>query len=114
MLSAQSKAGKGKRTFGNIARVLTHSADGHIRVVAASVDPSRPPLPAPESLPLDGYSRWKDLKPFLPFSQETLRQRELANRFPKRVQLGSARCVGWPNRELHRWFADPANYRAMG
>ncbi|WP_083286583.1 AlpA family phage regulatory protein [Burkholderia seminalis] len=112
MLSAQSKAGKGKRTFGNIARVLTHSADGHTSVAAASPELPRARLPAPEALPLDGFSRWKDLKPFLPFSQETVRQRELANRFPKRVQLGSARCVGWPNRELHRWFADPANYRA--
>lgn len=114
MLSAQSKAGKGKRTFGNIARVLTHSADGHINVAAASVDPSRPLLPAPESLPLDGFSRWNDLEPFLPFSRETARQRELAGRFPKRVQLGSTRCVGWPNRELHRWLADPANYRMEG
>ncbi|MEM5435232.1 AlpA family phage regulatory protein [Paraburkholderia diazotrophica] len=74
----------------------------------------RAPLPAPESLPLDGYSRWNDLETFLPFSRETARQRELAGLFPKRVQLGSARCVGWPNRELHRWLSDPVNYRAEG
>ncbi|WP_082754538.1 helix-turn-helix transcriptional regulator [Burkholderia savannae] len=66
----------------------------------------------PQSLPLDGYSRWPDLKHIIPMSREAVRQRELAGRFPKRVQLGSERCVGWPNREIHRWMADPAGYRA--
>jgi prophage regulatory protein len=63
------------------------------------------------SLPLDGYTRWADLKRIIPMSHEAVRLREIAGRFPKRVQLGSARCVGWPNREIHRWMADPANYR---
>ncbi|VWC44395.1 helix-turn-helix transcriptional regulator [Burkholderia lata] len=65
----------------------------------------------PQSLPLDGFTRWSDLKHFIPLSQESVRTRELAGRFPKRVQLGSARCVAWPNREIHRWLADPAGYR---
>ncbi|MGF6634268.1 prophage regulatory protein [Paraburkholderia sp. MM5496-R1] len=65
-----------------------------------------------QALPLDGYTRWDDLKRIIPMSHETVRQRELKGRFPKRVQLGSARCVAWKNRELHRWLADPANYRA--
>ncbi len=65
-----------------------------------------------QSLPLDGFSRWRDLRKFIPLSHEAIRQRELKGRFPKRVQLGSARCVGWPNRELHRWLAAPADYRA--
>ena len=65
-----------------------------------------------ESLPLDGFSRWNDLRAFVHFSRETLRKREIEGRFPKRVQLGSARSVGWKNRELHRWIADPAGYRA--
>jgi len=64
-----------------------------------------------QSLPLDGFSRWRDLRKFIPLSHEAVRQRELKGRFPKRVQLGSARCVAWPNRELHRWFADPLGYR---
>lgn len=68
-------------------------------------------LHQPQSLPLDGYSRWRDLRKFIPLSHEAIRQRELKGRFPKRVQLGSARCVAWPNRELHRWFADPLGYR---
>ncbi|BAN22367.1 putative phage-related DNA-binding protein [Caballeronia insecticola] len=37
--------------------------------------------------------------------------RELEGRFPKRVHL-SQRCAAWPNREIHRWLADPVNYRA--
>jgi prophage regulatory protein len=69
-------------------------------------------LPSPKSLPLDGYTRWDGLKRIIPLSHETVRQRERNGRFPKRVQLGSARCVAWPNREIHRWLADPAGYRA--
>ncbi|MDR6419895.1 putative DNA-binding transcriptional regulator AlpA [Paraburkholderia phenoliruptrix] len=66
----------------------------------------------PQSLPLDGFTRWAGLKHIVPLSHEAVRQRELNGRFPRRVKLGSARCVAWPNRELHRWLADPAGYRA--
>ncbi len=69
-------------------------------------------LPPPKSLPRDGYTRWGELKRIVPLSHETVRQREHAGRFPKRVQLGSARCVAWPNWEILRWLADPAGYRA--
>jgi predicted DNA-binding transcriptional regulator AlpA len=72
---------------------------------------NRAAQPEPKSLPLDGFTRWNDLKRIVPLSHESIRQRELKGRFPKRVQLGSARCVGWPNRELHKWLADPAGYR---
>lgn len=65
-----------------------------------------------ESLPLDGFSRWKDLRAFVPFSRETLRKREIEGRFPRRQSLGSQRCTAWSNRELHKWIADPAGYRA--
>ncbi len=68
-------------------------------------------LPAPETLPADGYIRWNVLKTFVPFSRETLRKREKEGRFPRRHHL-TQRCTAWSNRELHRWFADPASYRA--
>jgi len=68
----------------------------------------------PRALPLDGFTRWADLQQIIPLSHESVRQRELAGRFPRRVKLGSERSVGWPNREIHRWLADPANYRAEG
>ncbi|MBK1820348.1 MULTISPECIES: AlpA family transcriptional regulator [Burkholderia cepacia complex] len=67
----------------------------------------------PQSLPFDGFTRWSSLKHFIPLSHEAVRLRERAGRFPKRVQLGSARCVAWPNREIHRWLADPVGYRAL-
>jgi len=85
-----------------------------INIKAASVSPTSAPFPSPQSIPLDGYTRWRDLRRFIPLSHESVRQRELAGRFPKRVQLGSARSVGWKNNELHLWFADPAGYRAEG
>lgn len=69
---------------------------------------------SPKVLPLDGFTRWADLRQIIPLSHESVRQRELAGRFPRRVQLGSSRSVGWPNREIHRWMADPTNYRAEG
>ncbi|MGN4108096.1 helix-turn-helix transcriptional regulator [Burkholderia gladioli] len=67
----------------------------------------------PQSLPLDGFTRWALLKHIVPLSHEAVRQRELKGLFPRRVKLGSARCVAWPNRELHRWLADPAGYRVV-
>ncbi|MBR8321653.1 AlpA family phage regulatory protein [Burkholderia cenocepacia] len=46
-------------------------------------------------------------------SRESIRLREIAGRFPRRVQLGSQRCIAWSNREIHRWLSDPANYRTL-
>ncbi|MFP3503266.1 helix-turn-helix transcriptional regulator [Burkholderia sp. SIMBA_062] len=82
---------------------------------APSLPPNAGPLnPAPQGLPLDGYSRWADLSRLVPLSRESIRLRENAGRFPRRVQLGSQRCIAWPNREIHRWLADPSNYRVEG
>ncbi|KXU89937.1 transcriptional regulator [Paraburkholderia monticola] len=69
-------------------------------------------FPSPLSLPLDGLTTWNDLKLFLPFSRETARKLELAGQFPRRQRL-TQRCTVYNNRELHRWFADPLNYRAQ-
>ncbi|MBN3812222.1 AlpA family phage regulatory protein [Paraburkholderia sp. Ac-20347] len=70
--------------------------------------------PDVQPLPLDGFIRWNDLKRLVPLSHESVRKREMKGHFPRRVRLGSARCVGWPNREIHRWLADPDGYRAEG
>ncbi|MFL9893750.1 helix-turn-helix transcriptional regulator [Paraburkholderia sp. RL17-381-BIF-C] len=67
--------------------------------------------PIGATLPVDGLSRWEQIKVFVPLCRETIRQRELAGRFPKRQQL-TQRCAVWQNREIHRWLADPLNYRA--
>jgi len=81
---------------------------------AASAQPTGSAHLSPsESLPLDGFSRWNDLRAFVPFSRETLRKRELEGRFPRRVHL-SQRCAAWPNREIFRWISDPVGYRVEG
>ncbi|MBU9365358.1 AlpA family phage regulatory protein [Burkholderia multivorans] len=68
-------------------------------------------LQTPDGLPLDGFSRWENLRRFIPLSRETVRQRELEGRFPRARRL-TQRCTVWPNREIHRWMADPLNYRS--
>jgi prophage regulatory protein len=85
---------------------------GAAPIRADHIDPARSELREPPSLPLYGYTRWAELKRIVPFSHETARQRELKGLFPRRVKLGSARCVAYPNREIHRWLADPAGYHA--
>ncbi|PXW18435.1 helix-turn-helix transcriptional regulator [Paraburkholderia caballeronis] len=73
--------------------------------------PNRRAMRAARELPLDGFSRWSDLQRFIPVSRETVRQHELAGRFPRHQKI-TQRCTVWPNREIHRWLADPVNYRA--
>lgn len=65
-----------------------------------------------DSLPRDGYSRWSELQRFIPLSRETVRLREMAGKFPRRIHL-TERCAAWRNAEIHRWLTDPANYRAI-
>lgn len=66
----------------------------------------------PQALPLDGWSRWNVLKAYVPYSRETIRQREAQGRFPKHTLL-SERCAAWRNREVHEWLRDPAGYRVQ-
>lgn len=65
----------------------------------------------PPILPPEGYTRWNDLKRLVPLCRESIRQREMAGRFPRRIHL-SQRCAVWQNRELLKWLADPVGYRA--
>lgn len=68
-------------------------------------------LPLPETLPADGMSLWSQFAPFAPISKERFRQLAKEGRAPQPIRLG-IRCTMYPNRELHRWLADPVNYRA--
>ncbi|WP_423680344.1 helix-turn-helix transcriptional regulator [Undibacterium sp. WLHG33] len=74
---------------------------------------SNQPNPAPQSkaLPADGMSRWNQIAPFSPFCREKFRQLVKAGKAPQPVRF-SERCTAYPNRELHKFFADPLNYRA--
>ncbi|WP_114814595.1 helix-turn-helix transcriptional regulator [Paraburkholderia kururiensis] len=66
----------------------------------------------PASIPLDGFSNWKSVQIFTGNrSREWVRLQEKAGRFPRRVRL-TQRTTLWPNRELHRWAADPIGYTA--
>jgi prophage regulatory protein len=65
----------------------------------------------PETLPQIGMSRWEQLRHFIPVSRESWRKLVIAGKAPQPVKL-SERCTMYPNAEIHRWIADPANYRA--
>lgn len=65
----------------------------------------------PEVLPLTGKSRFSQLKKFLPISREKFRQLSLEGKAPQPERMG-IRCTFYDNREIHRWLADPVNYRA--
>jgi len=67
--------------------------------------------PQSKTLPADGMSRWGQIAPFSPFSREKFRQLAIEGRAPQPVRF-SKRCTAYPNRELHKFFADPLNYRA--
>jgi predicted DNA-binding transcriptional regulator AlpA len=65
----------------------------------------------PTVLPLVGKSRWRQIEHFLPIGRESFRQLSKAGKAPQPERLG-IRCTFYDNAELHRWLADPANYRA--
>ncbi len=66
--------------------------------------------PKPEQLPLDGMSRFSQLKKFLPVSREKWRQLVRDQVAPQPIKLG-IRCTMWRNSELHEFLKDPSAYR---
>lgn len=66
--------------------------------------------PQPETLPATGKSRWSQAKKFIPVSREKFRQLSKEGKAPRPERLG-IRCTFYDNQELHRWLADPLNYR---
>lgn len=70
-------------------------------------------LPIPETLPATGKSRFSQFKKFIPVSKEKFRLLSKAGRAPQPERMGM-RCTFYDNGELHRWLADPVNYRASG
>lgn len=63
------------------------------------------------TLPLIGYSRWSDIKKLVPVSRETWRKMRKNGTAPQEILL-SPRCVMYSNKEIHRFLADPTNYKA--
>lgn len=70
-----------------------------------------PTLPNLDAFPEIGFSRWADLKPYVRFSREYVRLKELEGRFPRGVRA-SKTLVLWSNAEVRKWLADPMGYRA--
>jgi len=84
-----------------------------IKLVASTIaQPATNPADAPLlSLPQHGMSRWNDIAPFSPVCREIFRRLVLAGKAPQPVKF-TKRCTAYHNSELHRWLADPLNYRA--
>ena len=72
---------------------------------------SKAPFTREISLPLDGLSRWGQIKPFSPFCREKFRQLSKRGKAPQPIRL-SSRCTVYKNSELHSFFADPLSYVA--
>ena len=66
-----------------------------------------------EELSSFGWSRYSQFKKFLPFSKETFRKLVLDKKAPQPTRMG-ARCTFYSNSELHKFLADPLNYRVGG
>lgn len=66
---------------------------------------------SPDTIPKLGKSRWSKIAKFSPFSKEKFRQLSKAGKAPQPERMG-VRCTFYDNAELHRWLADPINYRA--
>lgn len=64
----------------------------------------------PATLPLTGKSRFSQFKKFIPISREKFRQLSKQGKAPQPERMG-IRCTFYDNSELHRWLADPINYR---
>ncbi len=63
------------------------------------------------TLPNDGMSRFRQIKPFIGVSQETWRKMVLKGTAPKPIRLGT-RCTLYRNEDVHAYLADPLNYKA--
>lgn len=66
---------------------------------------------AKSELPIDGFSRWADIKHIIPVSKEKWRQLSRDGFAPPIIRFG-LRCSFQENREILRWLSDPLNYRA--
>lgn len=68
------------------------------------------PNPTPLTLPMVGFSRWEQLRHFVPVSRETWRKLVRDGRAPQ-PQRWTERCTVYSNEEVHRWMRDPVGYR---
>ena len=67
--------------------------------------------PKPKVLPHDGCSRWSQFAVFSPVCRETFRRLSLQGKAPKPIRMG-IRCTFYQNNELHKFLANPLEYKA--
>ena len=67
--------------------------------------------PKPKILPHDGCSRWSQFVEFSPVCRETFRKLSLEGKAPKPIRMG-VRCTFYQNKELHRFLANPLEYKS--
>lgn len=67
----------------------------------------------PARLVPGGWSRFNDIKPYLPVSRETWRLMVKSGRAPQPQRLGE-RCTVWCNDEVMAWLANPVAFSAEG
>lgn len=61
----------------------------------------------------DRLIRFPDLRKMTGLSRSSIYRREVAGRFPQRVQLGGT-AVAWRESEVTQWMADPERYTREG
>lgn len=69
--------------------------------------------PEAPTLPFMGKSRWRTIEPFIPVGRTSFLQLSKEGKAPP-IERISLRCSFYDNREVHRWLADPVNYKAPG
>lgn len=60
-------------------------------------------------LPSGGWSRWKDIEPYFPFSRETYRLNAIAGTVPRPTQFGS-RVSMYKNDDVNAWLLNPNGF----
>jgi len=63
-----------------------------------------------KDLPDIGMSRFSHFKRLIPFSREKFRQLSKAGKAPQPIRMG-CRLTMYDNKELHRFIANPVDYR---
>ncbi|QJU56827.1 AlpA family phage regulatory protein [Sphingomonas sp. AP4-R1] len=61
----------------------------------------------------DSFLRQEEVIARTTLSESTIRRRERAGTFPRRVMLG-ANSVAWYASDIDDWIADPMGYRVSG
>jgi predicted DNA-binding transcriptional regulator AlpA len=81
-----------------------------VKNTPAAADASQPAEP---TLPRIGRSKFSQIEPFIGMCRESWRKLGIAGKAPRPIRLTSS-CSLYDNAEVHRWIANPADYRAPG